>query len=254
MVAKRIIAALDIKGDRVVKGVNFQNMRDAGDPVECAVAYERRGIDELVFLDINATHENRALLLDLATRIARHISIPFTVGGGVRSVDDFAQLLKAGADKVFINSAALFDPELITMAAQRFGSQCVVVAIDAKRGERGWQVYTHGGRKPFGLDAVDWARQAAERGCGEILLTGMDTDGTMAGFALELTRAVSDSVSVPVIASGGAGTVQHFVDVLTDGHADAALAASLFHDGHMDIDALKQELTAHGLYVRRDLA
>jgi len=250
MLAKRIIAALDIKGSRVVKGVQFQNIRDAGDPVECAVAYERQGVDELTFLDINATHENRGTIIELAAEVAKHISIPFTVGGGIGSVDDFGVLLRAGADKVSVNSAAVRDPSLIGDAAIKFGSQCVVCAIDAKKRDGGWEVYLNGGRVPTGLDAVEWAVKAASLGAGEILLTSMDRDGQKTGYDLELTAAVSSAVNVPVIASGGAGAKEHFYDVLTEGKADAALAASLFHFKELEISELKKYLAGRGIAVR----
>ena len=226
MLAKRIIPCLDVKDGRVVKGVSFVGLRDAGDPVECAKAYDKAGADELVFLDITATHEGRGTMVDIVSRVADSIFIPFTVGGGIRSVEDFWQLLRAGADKISVNSAAVRSPQLLTDAATRFGSQCVVCAIDAKRRENGgWEVYLNGGRLPTGLDAVEWAREAARRGAGEILLTSMDCDGQKTGYDLALTRAVSEAVDIPVIASGGAGTLEHFYDALTVGRADAALAA-----------------------------
>lgn len=252
MYVRRIIPCLDIQDGRVVKGVNFVGLRDAGDPVEVAARYEAEGADEVVFLDITASHEGRATVVDLAARVAAELSIPFTVGGGIRTTDDFRAVLRQGADKVSINSAAIDRPELITEAAQRFGSQCVVVAIDARRREdgAGWDVYKHGGRLNTGLDALDWAAQAVARGAGELLLTSMDADGTQAGYDLELTAAVSQRVPVPVIASGGAGTMAHFVAAFTEGKADAVLAASLFHYRTLTIPDLKAYLTAQGIPVR----
>jgi cyclase len=302
MLAKRIIPCLDVKDGRVVKGVNFVQLRDAGDPVEHARAYDSAGADELVFLDITASYERRDILLDVVRGVADQVFIPFAVGGGVRSVDDFRAILLAGADKVAVNTAAVENPALLTEAAKRFGSQCVVVAIDAKRvgkgqsgigqlgirqsgsGELGisqsgsgrpvigqsgigqlgsesryllassadlqWEVYTHGGRVATGTDAVEWAREAEARGAGEILLTSMDRDGTRDGYDVELTRAVADAVSIPVIASGGAGRMEHFAAVLTDGHADAALAASLFHYGELTIRQVKDYLAARELPIR----
>ena len=250
MLAKRIIPCLDIKDGRVVKGVNFVNLRDAGDPVEQARLYDQQGADELVFLDISATNEGRRTTLDLVSRVAETVFMPLTVGGGIREVDDMRELLLAGADKVSVNSAAVKRPELLSKGASRFGAQCIVLAIDARRNRDSWEVYVNGGRVPTGLDTVDWAGRGVELGAGEILLTSMDTDGTLAGYDIELTRAVSDRVSVPVIASGGAGTPLHFADVLTRGHADAALAASLFHDGRLFIPDLKKELQGKGIPVR----
>ncbi|MBR5134077.1 MAG: imidazole glycerol phosphate synthase subunit HisF [Clostridia bacterium] len=251
MYAKRIIPCLDIKDGRVVKGINFVSLRDAGDPVEVAAAYSEAGADEVVFLDITASNEQRETVVSLAARVAEQLSIPFTVGGGIRTVEDFRAVLLAGADKVSINSAAIDRPELISEAAEKFGSQCVVVAIDAKRREDGgFDVYKHGGRLNVGLDAVEWAKKAVALGAGEILLTSMDGDGTKAGYDLALTRAVSDAVSVPVIASGGAGTMAHFKEALTDGGADAALAASLFHYHEIDITDLKTYLREEGISVR----
>ncbi len=251
MYAKRIIPCLDIKDGRVVKGINFVSLRDAGDPVEVAAAYSDAGADEVVFLDITASNEQRETVKDLAARVAEQLSIPFTVGGGIRTVEDFRAVLLAGADKVSINSSAIDRPALIREAAEKFGSQCVVVAIDAKRREGGgFDVYKHGGRLNTGLDAVEWAKEAVRLGAGEILLTSMDGDGTKAGYDLELTRAVADAVSVPVIASGGAGTMAHFKDALTEGGADAALAASLFHYHEIDIADLKAYLKAEGISVR----
>src|SRR5262245_35450159 len=235
MLAKRIIPCLDVKDGRVVKGVRFVDLRDAGDPVEAALAYDAQGADELVFLDITASHEDRAIMLDVVRRTAEGIYMPLTVGGGIRTLADIRTLLRAGADKVSLNTAALARPELVREAAHAFGSQCIVVAIDAKREADdpapGWGVYTHGGRRPAGRDAVEWAREVEELGAGEILLTSMDRDGTFAGYDLALTRAVSEAVSVPVIASGGAGSLEHLVEGLTEGKADAALVASIFHFG-----------------------
>jgi cyclase len=256
LLAKRIIPCLDVKAGRVVKGVNFVQLRDAGDPVEHARAYDAAGADELVFLDITASFERRDILLDVVRRVADEVFIPFAVGGGVRTVDDFRAILLAGADKVAANTAAVENPMLITAAAEKFGSQCVVVAIDAKhrtsdRGQNRWQVYTHGGRVPVDRDVVEWACEVERRGAGEILLTSMDRDGTRDGYDLELTRAVADAVSIPVIASGGAGRIEHFAEALTDGHADAALAASLFHFGELTIREVKEHLAARGVAVRR---
>jgi len=251
MLAKRIIPCLDVKDGRVVKGVRFVDLRDAGDPVEAAMAYDAQGADELVFLDITASHEDRAIMLEVVRRTAEGIYMPLTVGGGIRSVDDVRRLLRAGADKISLNTAALARPEVIREAAQRFGSQCIVVAIDARREGERWGVYTHGGRRPAGRDAVQWARDAVELGAGEILLTSMDRDGTKDGYDLELTRAVSEAVTVPVIASGGAGSLEHFHDALVDGRADAALAASLFHFGIHTIAEAKQYLAERGVEVRR---
>jgi cyclase len=250
MLAKRIIPCLDIKDGRVVKGVNFVNLRDAGDPVEQARLYDEQGADELVFLDISATHEGRKTTLELVSRVAETVFMPLTVGGGIREVDDMRNLLLAGADKVSINSAALKRPELLSEGASRFGAQCIVLAIDARRKDSSWEVYVNGGRVPTGIDAIEWASRAIELGAGEILLTSMDADGTLAGYDIELTRIISDMVSVPVIASGGAGTPFHFAEVLTKGNADAALAASLFHDGKLRIPELKKELQGLGIPVR----
>ncbi len=251
MYAKRIIPCLDIKDGRVVKGVNFVALRDAGDPVEVAAAYSDAGADEVVFLDITASNEQRATVTALAARVAATLSIPFTVGGGIRTVEDFRAVLLSGADKVSVNSAAIDRPALIREAAEKFGSQCVVVAIDAKRREGGgWDVYKHGGRLNVGLDAVEWAKEAVRLGAGELLVTSMDCDGTKAGYDLELTAAISEAVNVPVIASGGAGTMAHFADALTDGKADAALAASLFHFHEIDIPDLKAYLRERGVSVR----
>ncbi len=251
MYAKRIIPCLDIKDGRVVKGINFVQLRDAGDPVEVPAAYSEAGADEVVFLDITASNEQRATVTALAARVAEQLSIPFTVGGGIRTVEDFRAVLLAGADKVSVNSAAIDRPELIREAAEKFGSQCVVVAIDAKRREDGgFDVYKHGGRLNVGLDAVEWAKTAVSLGAGELLVTSMDCDGTKAGYDLELTAAIANAVSVPVIASGGAGTMEHFKDALTVGCADAALAASLFHYHEIDIPDLKAYLKNEGISVR----
>lgn len=251
MYAKRVIPCLDVKNGRVVKGVSFVNLRDAGDPVECAVAYDKKGADELVLLDITATHDGRGTMVDIVTRVAKSIFIPFTVGGGIRTTDDFKELLRAGADKISVNSAAVRNPDLINEAAQKFGSQCVVCAIDAKRrAEGGWEVYLNGGRLPTGIDAVEWAKEAVSRGAGEILLTSMDCDGQKTGYDIELTKAVSEVVGVPVIASGGAGALEHFYDALTVGKADAVLAASLFHFNEIPIADLKAYLQKQGIPVR----
>jgi imidazole glycerol-phosphate synthase subunit HisF len=250
MLAKRIIPCLDIKDGRVVKGVNFLNLRDAGDPVEQARVYDDQGADELVFLDISATHEGRKTTLELVGRVAETVFMPLTVGGGIREVEDMRNLLLAGADKVSVNSAAVKRPELLSEGAARFGAQCMVLAIDARRTESSWQVYVNGGRAPTGVDAVEWALRGVELGAGEILLTSMDADGTLAGYDLELTRKIAEAVSVPVIASGGAGTMSHFVEVLTEGKADAALAASLFHDGKLKIPDLKRVLQKWNVPVR----
>ena len=251
MLAKRIIPCLDIKDGRVVKGVNFVNLRDAGDPVEQARLYDAQGADELVFLDVSATHEGRRATLELVERVADAGFMPLTVGGGIRDVEDIRNLLLAGADKVSINSAAVKRPELLSEGAARFGAQCIVLAIDArKNGESAWEVYVNGGRIPTGLDAIEWASRGVGLGAGEILITSMNTDGTLAGYDVELTRAISEAVSVPVIASGGAGSTSHFAEVLTKGKADAALAASLFHDGKLKIPELKDELQKLGVRVR----
>ena len=254
MLAKRVIPCLDVKDGRVVKGVRFVDLRDAGDPVEAALAYDAQGADELVFLDITASHEAREIMLDVARRTAEGIYMPLTVGGGIRSIDDVRRLLRAGADKVSLNTAVLERPALVREAAERFGSQCIVVAIDARREGRGtrqrWGVYTHGGRRPAGRDAVAWAREVVTLGAGEILLTSMDRDGTKDGYDLELTRAVSDAVSVPVIASGGAGSLEHLYEGLVEGRADAVLAASIFHFGLHTIAEAKAYLGARGVEVR----
>lgn len=251
MYAKRIIPCLDVKNGRVVKGVNFVNLTDAGDPVECAKVYNKAGADELVFLDITASSDARDTVEDMVRAVAREVFIPFTVGGGIRTVEDFRKILNAGADKVSVNSSALKRPELISEAAERFGSQCVVCAIDAKRnGKGGWDAYLNGGRVNTGIDALWWAKRAEELGAGEILLTSMDCDGTKAGYDVELTRAVSENAKIPVIASGGAGTMEHFLDVLRDGKADAVLAASLFHFREIEISDLKKYLRDNGESVR----
>ncbi|MEW6611343.1 MAG: imidazole glycerol phosphate synthase subunit HisF [Pseudomonadota bacterium] len=250
MLAKRIIPCLDIDAGRVVKGVRFEGLKDAGDPVEIAKRYDEQGADELVFLDISASHEGRATLLDTVAAVAGQVFIPLTVGGGVRSVEDVRRLLHAGADKVAINTAAVQEPELVRAASQRFGNSCIVVAVDAKRVGDHWEVFTHGGRKPTGLDAVDWARRMADHGAGEILLTSMDCDGTKAGFDLALTRAVADAVPVPVIASGGVGNLDHLVAGIKEGHADAVLAASIFHFGEFTVREAKLYLASHNIEVR----
>jgi cyclase len=250
MLAKRIIPCLDVDKGRVVKGVKFQNLRDAGDPVEVAKSYEEQSADELVFLDITASAEERKIMIEVVQRVAETIFIPFTVGGGVSSLEDIRRLLSAGADKVSINTAAVKNPQLIYESAKRFGSQCIVVAIDAKRSERGWEVYIHGGRTPTGLDAVEWAKRVESLGAGEILLTSMDADGTKKGYDIELCRAVASAVSIPVIASGGAGTIEHFYEVFTKTNVDAALAASLFHFKEVSIPELKVYLKNKGVHVR----
>ena len=249
MFTKRIIPCLDVNDGRVVKGINFVNLRDAGDPVEVAAAYDKAGADEVVFLDITASSDHRATVVDMVRKVAEKVFIPFTVGGGIRTVEDFKVLLREGADKISINSSAINTPELIGNAADKFGSQCVVVAIDARRREdgSGWNVYKNGGRIDTGLDAVEWAMKANRLGAGEILLTSMDCDGTKAGYDIELTRQIADNVSIPVIASGGAGTKEHFYEALTEGHADAALAASLFHYKELEIMDLKNYLADRGV-------
>ena len=252
MFTKRIIPCLDVKNGRVVKGVNFVDLRDAGDPVEIAAAYDRAGADDLVFLDITASSDARNTVVDMVRRVAETVFIPFTVGGGIRTVEDFRLLLREGADKISINSSAIQNPALISDAADKFGRQCVVVAIDAKRRPdgSGWNIYKNGGRIDMGIDAVEWAMEADRRGAGEILLTSMDCDGTKSGYDLELTRTIADLVSVPVIASGGAGTKEHFYEALTDAHADAALAASLFHYKELEINEVKQYLRDRNVPVR----
>ncbi len=251
MYAKRIIPCLDVKNGRVVKGMSFVNLVDAGDPVESAKQYDKQGADELVFLDITASSDSRNITIDMVEQVANSIFIPFTVGGGIRSVDDFNSLLRAGADKVSVNSAAVYRPELISEAAYKFGSQCVVAAIDAKRKENGgWEVYVNGGRTPVGLDAVEWAVKCEELGAGEILLTSMDEDGQKKGYDIALTRAISEKLNIPVIASGGAGALEHFYDAFTEGKADAVLAASLFHFGEIPIPELKKYLNEKKIPVR----
>ncbi len=252
MHTKRIIPCLDVNGGRVVKGVNFVALRDAGDPVEIAKAYDQAGADELVFLDITASSDGRDTVTDMVRRVAEQVFIPFTVGGGIRTVEDFRKILREGADKISVNSAAIARPQLITQAADKFGSQCVVVAIDARKREdgAGWDVYKNGGRINTGLDVLEWAAKAEQLGAGEILLTSMNCDGTKAGYDLTLTRAVAASVSIPVIASGGAGTREHFYDALTQGGADAALAASLFHYRELEIREVKEYLHKRGISVR----
>ena len=252
MFTKRIIPCLDVKNGRVVKGVNFVNLRDAGDPVEIGAAYDKAGADELVFLDITASSDNRNTVVDMVRRVAETVFIPFTVGGGIRTVEDFRLLLREGADKISINSSAIDNPRLISDAADKFGRQCVVVAIDARRRAdgSGWNIYKHGGRVDVGIDAVEWAMKADHMGAGEILLTSMDCDGTKAGYDNELTALIASRVSVPVIASGGAGAKEHFYDALTEGGADAALAASLFHYKELEIRDLKEYLAGRGIPVR----
>jgi imidazole glycerol-phosphate synthase subunit HisF len=252
MLVKRIIPCLDVKDGRVVKGVNFVNLRDAGDPVELAALYDGEGADELVFLDISASVEGRATMIDVVRRTAGEITIPLTVGGGISAVDDMKRLLRAGADKIGINTAAIRNPELINDGARTFGAQCIVVAVDAKfNAEWGeWEVFTHGGRNPTGIRALAWAQEAERRGAGELLLTSMDADGTKDGFDLALTRAVSSSVGIPVIASGGAGNAEHFADVFAEGHADAALAASIFHYKEVTVHEVKDRLRSKGVNVR----
>lgn len=252
MYTKRIIPCLDVNGGRVVKGVNFVNLIDAGDPVEIAKAYDKAGADEVVFLDITASSDKRQTVTDMVRQVARQVFIPFTVGGGIRTVEDFKNILREGADKVAVNSAAIMNPELISSAADKFGSQCVVVAIDAKRRSdgSGWNIFKNGGRVDMGIDAIEWAKKACSLGAGEILLTSMDCDGTKNGYDNELTRIVSESVNIPVIASGGAGTKEHFYEALTEGKADAALAASLFHFKELEIMEVKQYLRDKGISVR----
>ena len=252
MLTKRIIPCLDVNNGRVVKGINFVNLKDAGDPVEVGAAYSKAGADELVFLDITASNERRATVVDMVREVAKKVFIPFTVGGGIRTIDDFKAVLREGADKIAVNSAALERPELIAEAADKFGSQCVVLAMDAKRREdgSGWNVYKYGGRIDVGLDAIEWVKKAVDLGAGEVLVTSMDCDGTKNGYDIELTRQIAEAVSVPVIASGGAGAMEHFYDALTIGKADAALAASLFHYKEMEIMDLKRYLNEKGLPVR----
>ncbi len=250
MLAKRIIPCLDVDKGRVVKGVRFVNLVDAGDPVEVSLLYEEQGADELVFLDITASAEDRKITLEVVRRVAEEVFMPFTVGGGISSLEDMRKLLEAGADKVSINTSAVKNPQLIYEGAKRFGSQCVVVAIDAKRRGNGWEVYIHGGRTPTGLDAIEWAKKAESLGAGEILLTSMDRDGTKSGYDIELTKAVSEAVNIPVIASGGAGSMEHFYDGFVLGGADACLAASLFHFREISIPELKDYLASRGVPVR----
>lgn len=252
MHTKRIIPCLDVNNNRVVKGINFVNLRDAGDPVEVAAAYDKAGADELVFLDITASSDNRETVVDMVRKVAEKVFIPFTVGGGIRSVDNFKELLREGADKIAINSAAINNPRLISDAADKFGSQCVVLAIDAKRREdgSGWNIYKNGGRIDTGIDALEWAIQADKFGAGEILLTSMDCDGTKDGYDIELTRTIAENVSIPVIASGGAGSKEHFLEALTKGRAEAALAASLFHYKELEIMDLKEYLQEEGVPIR----
>ena len=251
MHTKRIVPCLDVHNGRVVKGVNFVDLKDAGDPVEIGKAYDKAGADELVFLDITASSDARSTVVDMVRRVAETVFIPFTVGGGIRTVEDFKALLREGADKISINSSAINTPELISEAADKFGSQCVVVAIDAKRrGDGGWNIYKNGGRIDVGIDAVEWAARVEKLGAGEILLTSMDCDGTKAGYDLELTRAIAETVNIPVIASGGAGTMEHFYEALTEGKADATLAASLFHYKELEIRQVKEYLRDKGVPVR----
>jgi imidazole glycerol-phosphate synthase subunit HisF len=252
MLAKRIIPCLDVDKGRVVKGTKFLNLRDAGDPVECAAAYDQQGADELVFLDITASSDNRKTMVDVVERTADRCFMPVTVGGGIRAVDDVRTMLRAGADKVSLNTAAVADPELIRKSSEMFGSQCMVVAIDAKRvaGQNKWEVFTHGGRKPTGLDVIEWAKKVQSLGAGEILLTSMDADGTKAGYDIELTRAVSEAIPIPIIASGGAGKLEHMSQVLKEGKADAVLAASIFHFGEYKVIDVKKFLKSQGIEVR----
>ena len=257
MLKSRVIPCLDVKDGRVVKGVNFVNLRDAGDPVQCAIAYDKAGADELCFLDIAASHEDRGILLDVVRRTAEVCFMPLTVGGGVRKIEDIRQLLLAGADKASINSAAVADRQFVRAAAEKFGSQCVVVAIDAKRASKAgeppcWEIFTHGGRRPTGIDAVEFAREVTELGAGEILLTSMDRDGARIGFDLELTRAVADAVPIPVIASGGVGNLEHLAQGVLQGHASAVLAASIFHFGEYTIRQAKEHMAAVGIAMRLD--
>jgi len=255
MLTKRIIPCLDVTDGRVVKGTNFVDLRDAGDPVECAIEYNRQGADELVFLDITASSDNRKSMVDVIRETAEHCFMPLTVGGGIRTVDDMRTMLHSGADKVGVNTSAVNNPEIVSEGSAAFGAQCIVVAIDAKRRSEnvddGWEVYTHGGRKPVDRDVIEWVREVADRGAGEILLTSMDADGTKDGYDLELTRAVSEAVSIPVIASGGAGTLDHLADALDEGKADAVLAASIFHFGDYTVSEAKDFLGAKGIPMRR---
>ena len=255
MLAKRIIPCLDVTGGRVVKGVNFVNLIDAGDPVEAAIEYDRQGADELVFLDITATSDNRASMYDVVRRTAENVFIPLTVGGGIRTVEDIRLMLNSGADKISVNSSAVANPDLIRAGAERFGKQCIVLAIDARRvpGEHRWEVFTHGGRRNTGIDAVEWAQKGVELGAGEILLTSMDADGTQNGYDLELTRTIADAVSVPVIASGGAGNLEHLYEVFTKGNAHAVLAASIFHFVTYTVPQAKEYLAARGIPVRKSV-
>lgn len=248
--AKRIIPCLDVDAGRVVKGVNFVNIRDAGDPVEVARRYNEQGADEITMLDITATHEGRGTMIDTVKAIAGQVFIPLTVGGGIRTIDDIRAMLNAGADKVGINSAAIYNPDFVREASQRFGAQCIVVAIDAKRVDDHWELFTHGGRKATGIDAVDWAKRMTDMGAGEILLTSMDQDGVKTGFDLQLTRAVADAVSIPVIASGGVGNLDHLADGVLQGHADAVLAASIFHFGEYSIEQAKRHMIERGIEMR----
>lgn len=255
MLTKRIIPCLDVTDGRVVKGTNFVNLRDAGDPVDCAVEYNRQGADELVFLDITASSDERKTMVDVVRKTAERCFMPVTVGGGIRTVDDMREMLLAGADKVGVNTAAVNNPDVVSAGSKAFGAQCIVVAIDAKRKNdgKGWEVFTHGGRTPTGRDAIEWAREVHDRGAGEILLTSMDADGTKAGYDIELTAAISDSVAIPVIASGGAGNIDHMVEVLDKGKADAVLAASIFHFGEYTVADVKEYLGKHGVPVRPSL-
>ena len=252
MLTKRIIPCLDVKDGRVVKGVNFVNLRDEGDPVELASFYDDQGADELVFLDITATHEDRKIILDIAEKTASQVFMPFTIGGGIKTVNDMREILKAGADKVSINSAAVKNPEIINQGAEKFGSQCIVVAIDAKRENNHWQVYIHGGRKDTGLDVMDWAQEVENKGAGEILLTSMDADGTRDGYDIELLKEINKVVTIPVIASGGAGKPEHLKNAILEGNADAVLAASIFHEKEYTINEVKDYLAEAGIPVRRE--
>lgn len=250
MIAKRIIPCLDVKDGTVVKGTNFVSLRELGDPVAMAAAYSKSGADEIVFLDISATHEGRATMMDIVRQTALHVFVPFTVGGGVRTIEDMKTMLQAGADKVAVNSAAVVDPELITKGAEKFGSQCIVVAIDAKRFDDGWHVVTHGGRKDTGIDAIEWAKEAEARGAGEILLTSMDADGVKTGYDLPLTKAIVEEVHIPVIASGGCGCPEHITEVFQETDVSAALAASIFHDKTFSIEEVKQSCQQEGVHIR----